>query len=647
MSDPGGEGGNGGDPRTRAGAPPRKSGERKSGPKPSSNARRPTESPPPVRPAAPDGPPPALRPRGADATIPLLPPDPKPRMRTPVPDLARSGRTPDPPRTVRSPPPEQAAPARPPAVDLASDAPQPERPPTPAAARPAPPLDGGPRLASDDEILDGLGESISPDFVPDGFGEVEPAPKPTPVRRRGLLARWLSPPEDPEPGRTTSRLSRHLSYEIVVVAVTFFIASVLLFTSFDGEIGDAYVKGRELVGGYPATTSGQVTLVTVGEEALYLWDPASGPPEITPRAMLGELVAVLDEAGASVIVLDFLLDVPAPGDERLAEAAAAHGAVIAAERFVVTDPATGGHFAAGPSPAIGDDVVTGFANLGEEALWTSAEERLVRSAPLVEVIDRARLQSAWPASVGQPQAEGEITPHMALLAAWQFTHPDGSPDQLMAELGAKCQGEPLSCDISLADLGLPAGPSLVGRTPINFRGPEHADGLPTLRASALLRLAGEPAMYRMAGVDKPLEVPDWLREHVSGRIVVVGRVDAQAGDRFATPYGFPVPVHTDMDGARIQAQLIDTLLTGRHVRRAPAWTMWLLAALLLVGLAITARYLREDVHTGLVLLTGTALVVVGTLVFIATDGFVLDVTTPLTALLLGLVGVRLRGWAID
>lgn len=554
------------------------------------------------------GTPPPLRPRAADATIPLAP-----QHSTPVPldEIVRD--TPPPARTTATPP------------------------PLPRQT---------PDLASDDEVAEALEAHFDAPHVPlPPEPQPEAAPEPS---RRPWYDRWLSPPPAPDAGRTGSRLSRHLSYEVVVMLVTVIMGSVLLFTSFNGEMRDLYIKAREVAAAYPAPTSDEVVVVTIGSEALYLWDPANPEPGVTPRAMLGELIYVLDQAGANVIVLDFLLDAPADGDARLAEAAADHGGVIAADRFVLTEAAIGARFAPGPASSLGDSVTSGFANLGEEALWAAADERLVRATQLVEAVDRARLDVPWPASVGGEQGAAEVTPHMALLAAYLHKNPGrSSVDTLLARLADGCTGRPIQCRVSLADLGLPAGPALDGGFPINFRGPEHADGIPTLRATELLRLAGEPALYRMAGVDHPFEVPAWLREQVDGKLVVVGRVDSVAQDRFATPFGFPLPTRADMDGARIQAHTIDTLLSGRHVRTAPRWMMWVLAIVVVAGLVFSASRLREDVHTLAALALGLVLVGAGAVVFVVTDGLVLNLAVPLTALILGIVALRLRGWAID
>lgn len=585
-------------------------------------SRDPSHKPPARRGPALDDAPPPLRPRSANATIPLdTPEDDAPPAVEPAP---------------------VAAPPEPPVAPLPEDAPTAESP-----ARPPPPPAPGPgTLPSDDLIEAELAEALSHTPVPP---PAEPTPEPPPprTRARGFPWTWLTPTKPPPPGGTAIRLSRHLAYEVVVVVVTFLVASALLFTSLNGEMRDVYVKTREAVGGYPAAVSGEVALVTVGSEALYLWNPADPVPDITPRPMLAELVGLLDEAGADVIVLDFLLDVPADGDARLAEAARAHGAVVAAERFVVTDAGSGARFAPGPAASLGDAVHSGIANLGEEALWTTSDDALVRSLRLVETLDRARLSTPWPMSVAEPQAEGEVTPHLALVGAWMHRQPEGdrNPDRLFADLQRACPDG--VCTGDLTTLGLPPGPPLDARMPINLRGPEHRDGLPSLRAAELLRIAGTPALMRQAGVEMDVDVPDWLREQVEGRVVVIGRVDAASGDRFATPFSFPLPTHPDMDGCRIQAQAIDTLLSGRHVRGSSPALMWAFAAAIVGAILVSGRRFRDDIHTfGWLALAG-GMVAVGAVVFILTDGVVLDLTPPLTAVLVGLVLARLRGWAVD
>ena len=122
-----------------------------------------------------------------------------------------------------------------------------------------------------------------------------------------------------------SHLTHHLAYEVAQAMVVAAVLACLAFAGLGGRFADLYVWLRG-----PAPVSDQVSVLSIGDEALYLWDPADPAPEITPRALLAELVRFLDAAGARVIVLDILLDLPAAGDDVLAAAAASHGAVIGA-----------------------------------------------------------------------------------------------------------------------------------------------------------------------------------------------------------------------------------------------------------------------------------------------------------------------------
>ncbi|MFT7520470.1 MAG: CHASE2 domain-containing sensor protein [Kiritimatiellia bacterium] len=587
---------------------------------------------------------PRLVPSSADATIPLVDPDLAPR----IPADSRAPTAPTP--MLDSPAAEPLRPGRPP-TPMVNPVRRPE-----AVAKDSED-DPNDRLGSDAEIEAELfrvlddPDALMLDDGDDNTDEIIIVPSRWARWRRG----WFDPPSAPPDGATGVRLARHLSYEVVVVAVTFLAATVLIFTSLNGEVRDLYVQSRNMMGMYPAQTSEQVVLVTVGKESLYLWNPSDTQPVVTPRAMLAEVVGVLDAAGARTIVLDFVFDAPSDGDEALAAAATAHGSVLSADRAELTDPTVGATFAAGVSPSLGDSIHSGVANLGEEELWIASEEHLARSAPLVMATSRARLEQPWPMSAGGEAAKAEATPHLTLLAAWTHARSgaglDTNPVQLLSALQGGCtsvDGGQLRCDVELPELGLPpVAQPLHHMLPINFRGPEAHDGLPTLRASELLRVAATPALFRAAGVEQPLEIPEWLAKQVEGKLVVVGRVDEAADDRFATPFSFPLPTSADMAGCRIQAQTIDTLLSGRHVEHPPLWLMWVVAAACLALLVMSARMLREDVHTVAWLAAAGMLVVSGCAVFIVTDGLVINISVPLTAMLVGVVLARLRGWAID
>lgn len=448
-----------------------------------------------------------------------------------------------------------------------------------------------------------------------------------------------------------SRLTHHLAYEATQAVVVAAFLGVLAFVAFGGQFGDIYVWLR---GGAPI--SGEVSLVTIGEEGLYLYDPADSLPDVTPRGLLAQLVSFADAAGARVIVLDILLDRTQPDDAKLAEAARAHGGVIGAERFVVTEPASGREFSAGLVSGFDGSVAAGFANLQEEenALF-SGRDLLVRRAPLVRRVARASLSGPWPGNlVSGEQSDSEVVPSLALLGAWLHVargkDPSADPDTLHRNLAEACGETPLRCDLQATDVGLPRIPRGLDRPmEINFRGPERGDGLPTVRAALALRVMGESALLRSLGVEAPLTVPEELASLLRDRVVLICRVDAgaaQAGDRFATPHS-PMLMRADMSGGRIQAQVIDTLLSGRHVRHTGPWLAWPLAALLIAGVWWSHRRLRDDVHSVAWLAIAAVLVAAGALLFRLSDGLVLDLGLPLTALLVTLITVRLKAWALE
>ncbi len=441
---------------------------------------------------------------------------------------------------------------------------------------------------------------------------------------------------------------RTMAYETVVVLVTAATVAAFAYVALQGRFSDLYLRARG-----SAALSGEVALVPIDDEALYLWAPGQPAPEVTPRALLAELVSVLDAAGARVIVLDVLLDRPEEGDAALARAAGAHGAVLAAERFV--QGSAGSTFSAGPTPALGDAVQGAPANLQAEEGRLLSGELLVRRVPLVTRLSRARLDGPWPGGlVGGMQSEGEITPGLALAAAWlhraRERDPDARLDDLARELDQGCRLRKtgrVGCTVAASNLGLPATPRpLHAPMSLNYRGPEGADGLPQVRAARLLRLAAQQALARQLGADLPLDLPPEVRASLQDRVVLVGRVDeAAASDRFVTPYAFPLLLHADMAGLRIQAQAVDTLLSGRHLRVVGRPWTWLLAGLLAVGILGTRRRLGDGAHGLGWILAMALLVVAGCGLFALTDGLAVQLDLPLAVGSGTLLAVHFAGWA--
>lgn len=430
---------------------------------------------------------------------------------------------------------------------------------------------------------------------------------------------------------TLTRMGRDVAHEVVVNVLAALALGAIAFVALGGRVEDLYLRVRGA-----APVSGEVTVVGIDAEALYLWNPADPEPETTPHELLAELVRFLSAAHAHVIVLDVLTDRPAPGDDLLGLAVAAHPRVVLAERFV---PGPGGlPFAAGS--VLRDQGLSAYANLGLEEQTLFSGEMLVRAVPLLSHVARARLEAPFPAGlVGGWQDAGGPMPALALAAAW-LQRSDAPRDALGAALSQGCDGGP--CRLTLADLGIPAsGVPLEVPVDLNFRGPEGGDGIPFVSAARVLRSVGESALARTLGVDLPISVPEDLVPLLEGKVVVVGRVDPAAADRFVTPFSFPTLQTADMSGARVHAQLIEQLLTGHHTRR-PGGRVGAWVGALLVGAAcLGSRRRLGDVHLATWLGAGVLLLGGGAWVFARTDGLILDVGPALAALSLGLIAVHL------
>jgi CHASE2 domain-containing sensor protein len=478
--------------------------------------------------------------------------------------------------------------------------------------------------------------------------EPRPSAAETPAAR---IRRLLTEPVRERPTRSPDALTffiRAMVYEVWVVGITGVAVTVLLFVALGSGITDLYLRTRGV-----APVSGQVAQVTIGEEALYLWDPSSPSPDVTPRGLLAEVVRFCDAAGARVIVLDILLDRPAPDDALLATAARRHGSVVAAERYVLTEPATGLQFQPGLVADYDGAIAGGFANLHLQTTILS-EDLLVRGTPLVKRVTRARVAGTWPNNiVGAMQDDGAIVPSMALAAAWLYhQRSQGLPGRVQDFehlLHERCEGQPLRCDLELEDVGLPQVPvALTSVLPINFRAPEHSDPLPTVRAADILRLAGQSALMRQLDPSIKVEVPPAYRDVLKGKLVVVGRAGFdETGDRFITPYGFPAYLDADMAGVRIQAQIIDTLLSGRHIRLVRGAMAWLAAIVLFAMVFWTFRRTSDRAHVTSWAAVSVGLVLGGAVLFRVSDGIAVDTGPPVAGILSGLLWSHIRAWALE
>lgn len=433
--------------------------------------------------------------------------------------------------------------------------------------------------------------------------------------------------------RNLGRLAQDVANEIVVNVLAAAALGALAFVVLGGRVDDVYMRVRE-----SAPVSGEVSLLSIDEEAFYLWNPYDPQPATTPRALLAELVRFLTAAGARVVVLDVLTDQPAEGDEALVRAVQAHGRVVVAERFSPgrADGAT--PFAA--ASVLSEVAVPAYANLGLEEQTLFSDALLVRAVPLATRVARARLSGPFPSGlVGAFQDDGAPEPSIALAAAWMQRSSD-PPASLARALAGRCGGEPLVCSAGAGVFGLPDTPGpLHDGLPVNFRGREGGDHIPAVSAARALRSLAESALARTLGLELPIAVPEDVAALVRGKVVVVGRVDAGAQDQFVTPFAFPTMIHADMSGPRVHAQVIDTLLTGRHVRRVAGVWAWGPAALLGLMVVLTGR--RAGVgHLVSWIAVCVALLAGGISTFNTFDGLVIDVAPALALVACALVAVH-------
>ncbi len=434
---------------------------------------------------------------------------------------------------------------------------------------------------------------------------------------------------------------------------TTIIGTILGFTAFGGLFLDVYANLAP-----PSESSEEVTVVTIGPESLYLWDANNPEPEVTPRGLLAELVNTLHDAGARTIVLDVLLDSSQQNDDALAEAAIKHGAVIGAEQSAVTQPRTGRLFAKGITPTLkGLDtpaIYPAQANLffTEPMLFTG--DLIFRGVHLAQLYQRSSIEGTWPDTIVGAREE-VISPSLSLAGAWlhqaRKESDNANYNTLLRELKDTCSVElgKLNCE-SHSVSGLPPFQSLLHQDFwLHHMGSEQNDALPFLPASTLLMLTAERQTFKRLGIPDdqlpPTAFPESVTSKLKDKLVVVGRVDRLGqpdADRYPTTYSFPLFKKHDMAGVRIQAQLMDALLSGRRVHFMPWWFNLLLIP---VSILLTLSLYRKVPivwQTGLWLIGLLLSIGIGYVLFVYMDGWVLELGPAITASLVTLMWLYTR-----
>lgn len=257
---------------------------------------------------------------------------------------------------------------------------------------------------------------------------------------------------------------------------------------------------------------------------------------VPPRAAHARLVRNLHRAGARVIAFDFLFDISRPGDAAFAAAMQEHGAVLLAwAREEMSDPNRTEAY-----PILPHDGLRGAARGIASVNLPNDPDGLIRrfflSVPLPDPDEIERIVEMPAFAVA------------AAGAASARVH-SGRTDVSHSPVPAVQEGTAL---------------------PIAYRGP----------AGFTCRRLPYYQVYR-ADDPAPSELDlKQLRHWVEGRIVLVGAVTESTHDTHPTPWG-------KMPGVEIQANAVDTLLSGRYLRPAPP----LVQSGLLVGGTLLAALL--------------------------------------------------------
>ncbi len=321
--------------------------------------------------------------------------------------------------------------------------------------------------------------------------------------------------------------------------------------------------------GDQGTASDEIVLVAIDDASLKTLEPAVGRWP-WPRDAHAVLLDFLAEAGARLVVFDLLFterDAGYPeGDAELARATADSGRVVHA-LYLGREQA--GDLEAGllerfSLPRAGNFDVFAGADL-----------------PLPEVARATR-------------ALGHVTTALDADGPWRrYLLLAGHGERLVPSLALAAALAARDLDLTAVEIG-ERSVSIAGtRAPLDadWRLPIWFHGGPgTYRKvsygevfySALQHAEGEPP-----GLDPAL---------FAGRIVVVGLAAAGLHDLFTTPYsggrGDRATGLGAMQGFEIHAHVVDSLLHGRFLRRAPGWqavALAFLAAAATLGLALGAR----------------------------------------------------------
>jgi adenylate cyclase len=344
-----------------------------------------------------------------------------------------------------------------------------------------------------------------------------------------------------------------------------------------------------------------------------------------PRDRLAKLVDRLARAGAAAIALDVVLAEPdRSAPDQIAALLAGHTdpETLAALTAKLPDPDRDLAAALSEAPSVVAFAITdqpghrpphitaSFAEIGP------VRDRLDRFAGAVPSLPLFEGAAAGNGSIGAPSGSDEVLRRLPAIALLQ--------------------------DTAVPSLAIEALRVAQGASTVTLRASSDALGLDAIRVGdVIVPVSPDGRLWVHFTPDAPArEVPAWqmvdpatpdaaVADAVRGRIVLVGVTAVGFGDTVLTP------LHDRISGVTAQAEVLEQILLGQHLRR-PAWTMALETGLLLVlGLALIAswRRLPAGIAAGLVVLAAMA-IVGGAFVAFRQAGLLIDPTLPALGLLL-------------
>jgi adenylate cyclase len=356
---------------------------------------------------------------------------------------------------------------------------------------------------------------------------------------------------------------------IMVGVVTWLFFLVGLFDGAATRLQDVLLQ--------PYPVSNVVTIVEVNDASLERY----GRWDNWPRTLHAELIERLNEAGAKVVVFDFVFDTVTEDDAMLAAAIEQAGNVVQ------------------PVLGVGDAI-------HDQANTVRYEQRVLPAAILLEesaaaghtniLHDRDGFVRRLPTVM---RVDDEVYPSIVLAALQLFLQTGGNPLAIP---------QPENGWLSFVGRQIPVDGS--GAMSIYYAGPPATTNANTFRTVSyqdVLDGAAAPELFR-------------------DKIVLVGITATAEPDRYLTPISEGRPMY----GVEILANAIETIWSGRFIRPTSAAVTLILMLGLSLGMALTGRS-----WWGLVWLFGSGVgyfLVVGWL--FDKTGLALNLFFPLTAMAL-------------